>query len=75
MDLLELFDNHLDALDYLSDCEIGQSLDGEPILSFKKIAKKLKAEGYDPYDAIDRLNIILAPLQKSRGVIILYDID
>lgn len=75
MDILDLLDNHLDALEYLSDCEIGQSLDGEPILSFKKIAKKLRSEGYDPYDAIERLNTILAPLQKSRGVIILYDID
>ena len=75
MDFLDRLENDLDAIDYLSDCEIGQSLDGEPILSFKKIAKKLRAEGLDPFDAIERLNTILAPLQKSRGVIILYDID
>lgn len=75
MDFIDRLDNELDAIDYFSDCEIGQSLDGEPILSFKKIAKKLRAEGYDTYEAVDRLNTILAPLQKSRGVIILYDID
>ena len=75
MDFLDTFNNHLDAYDYLKDCEIGQSVDGEPILSFKKIAKKFRTMGYDPYDAVEQINNYLAPLRNSRGVIILYDID
>jgi len=75
MDFIDKLDSHLDALDFLQDCEIGQTLDGEPILSFKKIAKKFRAMGYDPYEAVDQINAYLAPLRNSRGVIILYDID
>jgi hypothetical protein len=75
MDLIDNFDSHLDALEFLSDCEIGTSLDGEPILSFKKIAQKFRAMGYDPYEATEVINSYLAPLRNSRGVIVLYDID
>lgn len=74
MNLNDTYENDIDPVEYFSACEIGMSLDGEPIYSLRKILKRLKKEGYNTIEVLENLNIHLAPL-KSIGVIILYDID
>ena len=71
---MDNYDSYIDSIDYFDGCDVGTTLDGEPIYSLKKILKRLKKDGYDTIEVLDNLNIHLAPL-KIRGVIILYDID
>lgn len=68
-------DTTIDLLEYLNDCEIGETLEGYPVYSVKKISKKFRAIGYDPYDAIDTIKKQVAPLLNSRGVIFLNDLN
>ena len=74
LELESLLDSYEDTYSYFEGCDVGTTLDGEPIYSLKKILRKLKKDGYDTIEVLDNLNTHLAPL-TNRGVIVLYDIE